>query len=405
MRFLQKSAPQSGNPKPAKADGRLVSLDVFRGATIASMMLVNNPGSWNAVYAQLDHAEWNGWTFTDVIFPFFIWIVGVAIPLSTAKRLERGESRQTLFWHLLRRAVILFGIGLFLGVFSYLINGSYGKAGGFSNWIGEISAHLRIPGVLQRIAVCYLVAGAIHLVTCWRTQVLWLVALLGGYWVLMSWVPVPGQGVGLWTKEGNFSAYIDRLVLGPHTWKGMPYDPEGVVSTLPAIATCLFGVLAGQLLLIKRSAEQKTGWMFVGGNALMLLGAILNIWIPINKNLWTSSYSVFMAGLAMNVFATCYWLVDVKGYRNWSRSFAIYGMNAITVFVLAGLSGRCLMLDSGRLDAAGKTVSWKGYLYETYFVGWISDPKLTSLLWASMYVLGLYLVAYLMYRKKLFVRF
>lgn len=395
-------------PAKSAASGRLQSLDVFRGLTIASMMLVNNPGSWDAVYGQLDHAEWNGWTFTDVIFPFFLWIVGVAVPLSTTKRLERGENRAQLLLHTMRRVVILFGLGLFLAFFSFLINGSYVKDGGFSPWLHEVVTTIRIPGVLQRIAVCYLIATTIFLCCKLRGQLIWLLSLLTGYWLLMKLAPVPGHSAGELTKEGNFSAYIDGIVLGKHTWHGLPWDPEGIVSTVPAIASCLFGILTGQLLLIKRSVEQKAGWLFVTGNFLMLAGAIMNIWLPINKNLWTSSYSVFMAGLAMNVFAICYWLVDVKDYGRWSKPFAIYGMNAITVFMLSGLVGR-LTLEIKVRDASGNLVALKSHLFQTFFNGPLAhfglSPKLCSLSWAITYMVVLYLVAYLMYRRKWFVKF
>ncbi len=371
-------------------------------------MLVNNPGSWDSVYEQLDHAEWNGWTFTDVIFPFFLWIVGVAIPLSTTRRIERGESRMKLFLHVARRAAIIFGLGLSLAFFSFTINGSYAKEGGFGPWIHEMAATIRISGVLQRIAVCYLIASAIFLCAGLRGQIAWLVGLLAGYWLLMKLAPVPGYGAGVLTKEGNFSAYVDGMVLGKHTWGGKPWDPEGVVSTIPAIATCLFGILTGQLLQMKRSVEQKTAWLFVAGNLLMFAGAIMNIWLPINKNLWTSSYAVFMAGLAMNIFGVCYWLVDVKGYQRWAKPFAIYGMNAITVFMLSGILGR-ITLEVKVHGTADKAISLKSYLFETIFNGPLShlgfDPKICSLSWALAYMAGLYLVAYVMYRLKWFVKF
>ncbi len=387
-----------------------MSLDVFRGATIASMMLVNNPGSWGAVYEQLDHAEWNGWTFTDLIFPFFLWIVGVAIPLSTARRIERGESRIKLFFHAVRRAAIIFLLGLFLAFFLFTINGSYAKAGGFGPWFHDVVGTIRIPGVLQRIAICYLIASTIFLCASLRGQIAWLIGLLAGYWLLMKLAPVPGVGAGVLTPEGNFSAYVDGVVLGKHTWGGKPWDPEGVVSTIPAIATCLFGILTGQLLQMKRSVEQKTAWLFTAGNLLIFTGAIMNIWLPINKNLWTSSYSVFMAGLAMDIFAVCYWLVDVKGYQRWVRPFAIYGMNAITVFMLSGVLGRILIsFHVSVLSTAGKPMTLKDYLFETFFNGPLShlgfDPKICSLSWALVYMVGLYVVAYLMYRLKWFVKF
>lgn len=369
-------------------------------------MLVNNPGSWDHVYEQLDHAEWNGWTFTDLIFPFFLWIVGVAVPLSTAKRLERGESRSSLFSHALRRAAIIFCLGLFLAFFTYCVNGSYAKAGGFWPWLNEISATIRIMGVLQRIAVCYLIATAIYLCSASRAQIAWTVGLLAGYWLLMRLGP---GHAGIWplTKEENFSRYVDGIVLGKHTWNGAPWDPEGVISTLPAIATCLFGILTGQLLQMKRSVEQKTGWLFVAGNLLMFAGAVVNIWLPINKNLWTSSYSIFMAGMAMDIFAMIYWLVDVKGYQHGAKFFAIYGMNAITVFMLSGIFGRILLIKTS--DADGAPVSWQTSLYERFFDAPLShlglSPNICSLSWAIAWMLGLYLVAYVMWRLKWFVKF
>jgi predicted acyltransferase len=400
--------PTVSRPAPPKAvaagTGRLLSLDVFRGAAIASMMLVNNPGSWSHVYEQLDHAEWNGWTFTDVIFPFFLWIVGVAVPLSTSRRIERGEGRRRLFLHAVRRAAILFGLGLFLAFFSFTINGSYAKAGGFAGWWHEVWTTIRISGVLQRIAVCYLIATTIYLCAKVRGQIAWTVGLLAVYWLVMKLAPTPGYGPGVLTPKENFSAYVDGLVLGRHTWKGMPWDPEGILSTIPAVATCLFGILTGQLLLIKRSVEQKTGWLFVAGNLLMAAGALMNIWLPINKNLWTSSYAVFMAGLAIDVFAVLYWLVDVKGYERWAKPFAVYGTNAITVFVLAGVLGR-LLIEIKVPNGAGGAVTLKARLYDGWFAHLSGDPKISSLAWALVNVLGLYLVAYAMYRRKWFVNF
>jgi predicted acyltransferase len=393
--------------------GRLLSLDVFRGVTIASMMLVNNPGNWSAVYAPLRHAEWHGWTFTDTVFPFFLWIVGVAIPLSVSRRIEQGQSRRQLFRHALRRAVVLFGLGLFLAVFSYCVDGSLAKLG-FGEWLHNMLTNVRIPGVLQRIAVCYLVTMAIFLRTGVRGQVGWIAGLLLGYWALMAFVPFPvnvhGQAryvSGFFEKGDNFSAYVDNLllngpVIGTHVWKAAgTWDPEGTVSTIPAIATCLFGVLAGHLLRSQRSPAEKTAWMMVGGALLLWLGSVMDLWLPINKALWTSSYSVFMAGLAMICLGVYYWLVDVKGCRTFVKPFAIYGMNAITVFVLAGVIGRLLSI---KIEAAGKPTSIQAYLFGNLFSP-LASPKNASLLWALMYVTLLYLIAWGMYRKKWFVKF
>jgi predicted acyltransferase len=347
--------------------GRLESLDVFRGATIAAMILVNNPGSWSAVYPPLRHAEWHGWTFTDLVFPFFLWIVGVAITLSFSKR--AGNPLR----HVLRRAAILFALGLLLNGFPFFH---------LATW--------RIPGVLQRIAVCYLAAALIFLWTSWRGQAAWTVALLAVYWALIG----PG-GV---EKGANLARYIDGLLLDGHMWaQTRTWDPEGILSTLPAIATTLFGVLTGHLLRSGRGAAEKTAWMFVSGNALLVAGMVMNVWLPINKNLWTSSYSVFMAGMALNVFAFCHWLIDVQGYRRWTRPFAIYGMNAIAVYVLAGALE--VALDAIRVGP----VSLHEWLFQRLFAPFASPPN-ASLLWALSFVAVLYLMAYGMYRRKWFVK-
>jgi predicted acyltransferase len=362
--------------------GRLVSLDVFRGATIASMILVNNPGSWTAVYPPLLHAAWNGWTLTDLIFPFFLWIVGVAMTLSFARRMGRGDSRRKLLLHSLRRAAIIFGLGLFLAGFPFFN-----------------LATIRIPGVLQRIAVCYLIAGTIFLYSRLRGQILWTVSLLAVYWMLMTLAPVPGYGSGVLDKEGNFARYIDSLVLSGHMWRETrTWDPEGLVSTLPAIATVLFGILTGHLLRMNRSREEKTAWMFVMGNCLLLAGSIMSVWLPINKSLWTSSYSVFMAGMAEVVFAFCYWVIDVKGKRRWAQPFAIYGMNAITVFVLSGI----LAISMYRIKA-GPNIALQDALYRAIYAP-LAPPKVASLLWAVTWVMGLYAIAYVMYRRKWFLK-
>jgi predicted acyltransferase len=407
---------QLNTPAPA----RLMSLDVFRGATIAAMILVNNPGSWSAIYGPLDHAEWHGWTFTDLIFPFFIWIVGVAIPLSTARRLEQGQSRRQLLLHALRRSAIIFALGFFLNSFSLLLNSALWRDG-FSGWLHAYATTVRVPGVLQRIAISYFIATLIYLNTGIRGQIIWIAGLLSGYWLLMIVGPLLGCGTGGLEQHGNFCEYIDNLVLngkqiGTHVWSGgKTWDPEGVFSTVPAVATCLFGIMAGHVLRSKLTPETKTAWLFVGGNLLLFAGLVMDAWLPINKKLWTSSYSVFMAGMAMNCFAVSYWLVDVQGWRKWAKPFAIYGMNAIAVFMLAGLLGRILPAIKVT-SAAGKKVGLQSHLYEHLFVpfasadtapffGFLASPKNASLMWALMYVVVLYLVAYGMYHRKWFLKF
>ena len=366
--------------------GRLLSLDVFRGATIASMMLVNNAGNWNAVYPPLRHSAWHGWTFTDTIFPFFLWIAGVSMTFSFAKRLERNDSRARLLTHTVQRAATIFLLGLFLNLFPSF----------------QFST-VRIPGVLQRIAVCYLIAGVVFLYTSLRGQILWTASLLFVYCALMKLAPVPGFGAGILEKEGNFAQYIDQLVLSGHMWaSSKTWDPEGSVSTLPAIATVLFGILTGHLLRSRLNPESKTAWLMVMGNCLIGGGLVWAWWLPINKPLWTSSYSLFMAGMAANVFGCCYWLIDIKGYRRWSRPFAIYGMNAITVYVLAGaLSKLSSFIKVAGVD--GSEITAGKWVYEHIYAP-LASPVNASLLYALTYVAILYGVSWFMHRMKWFVR-
>ncbi|HEU4595852.1 MAG TPA: heparan-alpha-glucosaminide N-acetyltransferase domain-containing protein, partial [Pyrinomonadaceae bacterium] len=256
-----------------QASGRMLSLDAFRGLTIAGMILVNNPGTWGAIYSPLRHAEWHGWTPTDLIFPFFLFIVGVSITLALSRRAESGGSKRDLYLKIFRRAALIFALGIFLAGFP------------FFDFAG-----IRIPGVLQRIAVCYLFAALVFLKTGWRTQALIAAALLVIYWMLMTLVAVPGFGAGDLGKEGNLAAYIDRALLEGHIWKqAKVYDPEGILSTIPAVATTLCGVLTGHLLRSRQSPFEKTAAMFVAGAAGVVAGWAWNFWFPVNKALWTSS--------------------------------------------------------------------------------------------------------------------
>jgi predicted acyltransferase len=365
---------------------RLLSLDVFRGATIASMMLVNNAGNWSAVYPPLRHSQWHGWTFTDTIFPFFLWIAGVSMTFSFAKRLGRNDSRARLLTHTLQRAGTIFLLGLFLNLFPLF----------------QFST-VRIPGVLQRIGVCYLIAGAIFLFTRVRGQIAWTAGLLIVYGALMKLAPVPGFGAGIFEQEGNFAQYIDQLVLSGHMWaSSKTWDPEGIVSTLPAIATMLFGILTGHLLRSRLNPESKTAWLMVIGNGLIGAGLIWAWWLPINKALWTSSYSLLMAGMAANVFGCCYWLIDIKGYQRWSRPLAIYGMNAITVYVLAGLLSKFSSIIK-ITGADGSKITVAKWVFEQFYAP-LASPVNASLLYALTYVAILYGVSWFMYRLKWFVR-
>jgi predicted acyltransferase len=378
-----------------KTSERLVSLDAFRGATIAAMLLVNNPGSWSAIYPPLEHAPWNGWTFTDTIFPSFLWIVGVSLTLSTARRVEAGADRGALFRHVVRRAAIIFGLGLLLAAFPF----------------GLLPAHhfslatLRIPGVLQRIAVCYLCASAIFLRTGWRGQLAWVVALLLGYWALLTLVPVPGYGAGVLEPKGNLAWWIDSHVLAGHTWSGAPapgFDPEGILSTLPAIATVLCGTLAGYWLRGARAGAKTSAGLIAVGIVLLALGTAWGEIFPINKNLWTSSYVVLMAGWSALWFGIFHWAIDVRGWRAWALPFTIYGMNALAMFVLAGLVGRLLGLVRWTGEG-GTTVTLKGWIYDGVFVPHFSAVN-ASLGFAIAFVLVFLAIAWALWRRKWFIK-
>jgi predicted acyltransferase len=395
---------------------RLISLDAFRGFTIAGMMLVNNPGSWSTIYPQLEHAAWNGWTFTDFIFPFFLWIVGIAMTISFANRIERGDTKGKLIAQAARRGAMIFLIGTFLtmfpfGLFNTHYSLDYAQLPAVFQRIAEYFSHMRIPGVLQRIGVCYFLATLIYLNTTVRGQIAWIVGLLAAYWLMLKFIPVPVYGAGDLTPDGNLGRYLDTMILGTgHTWSGAPatgFDPEGVISTLGAIATTLFGILTGHYLRLKEvSKEEKTCWMFVAGSILLLLGAWMDMGMPINKNLWTSSYVVFMAGFALCIFAIFYFLIDVKGYKKWATPFVIYGMNAIFVFTLSGVLGRLMGIAKIPVTLGDGTPAWVTLqrLVMDNILLRMFNPLNASLGWAILWDLMLFFFAWLMWKKKWFLK-
>jgi predicted acyltransferase len=349
------------------------------------MIVVNTPGSWAHVYSPLLHAEWHGWTYTDTIFPFFLFIVGVSMAISFARRRSQGASRRELFLHSFRRGLIIFGLGLALNVLSFFL---FHKE------------HVRIPGVLQRIGVVYLIASAIFLAFRRGGVVAATVVLLLGYWALMALVPVPGYGVGRYDVEGNLAAYVDRVVLGAHTWKP-GWDPEGPLSTIPAIATTLLGALAGEWLNRAKGKRQMTGLAEAGALAA-ILGAIWGRVFPINKNLWTSSYSLFMSGLAAVSLALCLWVVDEKGWKGWARPFEWLGRNPIAAFVVSTLV-TILILAVKLPGPEGKPRSLYATIYRTVFDRF-TDARLGSLLFALACLAFWVAVCGLLYRKRVFVK-
>lgn len=364
---------------------RLISLDVFRGATILAMILVNNPGSWSYVYKQLGHAPWHGATFTDVIFPFFLFIVGVAIVYAFSKKLEMNAPKKELYMKVIRRTLIIFALGIFLNGFPYY------------NF-----ADIRIMGVLQRIALCYFFASVIFLTGGIRWQAIWAVALLFLYWGFMALYPVPGVGAGVLEPGKDFASYFDRFFLEGHMWVlSKTWDPEGLFSTIPAISTTLFGVLTGHWLRSKREPRDIVLGMLLVGNLAILLGAIWGEYFPINKNIWTSSYVVLMAGYALVVLAFCYYLIDIKGYKKFTQPFLVYGTNAITVFVLSGIVARLLNIIT--VTSAGESVPLKAYIYNSIYVP-IFGNMVGSLAFAITFIFVMYLLMLILYVKKIYIK-
>lgn len=381
-----------------KQSDRLLSLDIFRGLTIAGMILVNNPGDWGNIYPALEHAKWNGCTPTDLVFPFFLFIVGAAIKLSLSKRKERGDNQNKLILQIFRRSVFIFLIGIALTGFP-----TYN----FST--------IRIPGVLQRIALVYFFTSFIYLKTNWKTQTLLAAIFLFVYWGLITLVPVPGFGAPDLTRPiiidkltnieiaPNLVAWIDNQLLTGHLWRQTKiWDPEGLLSTLPAISTGLLGILLGTFLKSNLDKSQKTAWIFFFGNIGLMTGIIWDMYFPMNKALWTSSYVIFTTGMALNVFGMCYWLADVKQIKWWTKPFVVYGTNAITVYVLSGMVS-VMMSRIKWTNAIGDTVSLKSFMYNSFFTPFLS-PINASLAWALFYVLFWLGIMWIFYKKNIFLK-
>jgi predicted acyltransferase len=327
----------------SSGSARLASLDVFRGLTIAAMILVSTPGTWDAVYWPLDHALWNGWTLADLVFPFFLFAMGAAVPVALARR---RHTPKHLWRHVLRRAAVLFAIGLALNAI-------------------DPSAHLtltsfRIPGVLQRIALVYVAVAWLTERTLPRTQAIVAAATLLGYWAAMTLIPVPGVGPGVLTPDGNLAAFVDRALLGNHLVHGT-WDSEGLLSTIPSVVSALGGVMAGRWLMHTPRPHHDSVWLFVIGVAVAAIGLLWDRVFPINKNLWTSSFVLLSGGLATSTLALCHWLLDVRNWRRWSTPFAALGRNALATYVLS--LGFDNLLTRWELFDRGTSIKWAVYWY------------------------------------------
>jgi len=362
---------------------RLISLDAFRGLTIAGMIVVNNPGSWQHVFPPLRHAEWHGWTPTDLVFPFFLFIVGVSISLALSRRVEQSAEKYSLYYKIFKRSIIIFALGIFLHL------------------VPRFSLEtLRIPGVLQRIALCYLFSALLFLKTRTKSRAITTFSLLAFYWLIMKFVPVPGYGAGVLDYEGNLCAYIDTKLLAGHLYKPA-FDPEGILSTLPAIATTLLGTLAGDWLLTKKSILQKTIGFLIGGVIFSFAGLFLHPFFPINKQLWTSTYVLFTAGAAILVLGVCFGLMEGAGFKKWATPFLVLGTNAITVYIGSALMVKLMLLIG--IPADGKTISVPGYLYHQ-FLSPLAGPYLGSLIYPLLLLLVWIGIMIPFYKKRIFIK-
>jgi predicted acyltransferase len=354
---------------------RLLSVDVYRGLMVAGMILVDNPGFDDRAYGPIRHAEWNGWTPADLIFPSFLFLVGVSLVFAFSARLQRGESRRAILVHSLRRTAILIIIGLVVNAFPTFH---------LSDW--------RFEGVLQRIALCYLCAGVVFLYGGWRAQVATALACLLGYWALLRLVPVPGYGlpgrdVPLMDPDGNIVAWLDRTLFAGHLYD-KTRDPEGMLSTIPAVATCLAGVFTGRFLQTRREPRVRASRMAVAGALCVVLGQLWGVVFPINKHLWTSSFVVFTAGVALLALAGFTWVIEVKRWQSaWTMPFLVLGMNPIAGFVgdaliygpgysveLAGQNGEKVPLHevlSDRLVGAGLSDGLASLVYSVLAVAFV----------------------------------
>jgi len=367
-------------------EGRLVSLDVFRGITVAAMILVNNPGSWESVYPPLLHAHWNGCTPTDLIFPFFLFIVGVSIHFAYHTTHEQGLTKKVLL-KIIKRTLVIFGLGIFLAW--------------FPTFSFEKLLTLRIPGVLQRISIVFFICSLLYFKTSWLTQIRITILILVGYFITMTWIPVPGFGAANLDPGTNLAAWLDRIILDGHLWaQSKTWDPEGVLSTLPAIASGMIGMLAGQLFQKVSEPKERIVWLFFIGAILIVIGLGWGMIFPINKSLWTSSFVLYTGGIGMQFLAACYWLVDVQGFSRWAKPFTYYGTNAIFVFVASGLLAKTLIRI--KMDEEGKVSLWS-YLYQNIYATWL-PPKDASLLFAITLILFFLVILRQMYKRKIFIK-
>ena len=395
-RTTESLSSEAAAGKAGGSSSRLLSLDAFRGLTILGMILVNNPGDWGSIYGPLAHAPWFGWTPTDLVFPFFLFIVGTSLAYSLRKYVHGAEIDAAVYRRIVRRTIVLILLGLGMGMSYRLFSYLFGDATSVS------FSNLRYLGVLVRIALVYFAASLVVLHLGVRAQAVLGAVLLLGYWALLGWLPNPHDYQANLSPEGNVVRVVDRAVLGEnHMYtraQTEKTDPEGLLSTLPAIVTALLGYWTG-LVIQRQGANGSTVALLVGlGLVCFAVGWGWGFWLPIGKKLWTSSFVLLTGGLAMVVLALCLLTFDVWRWRRLARPFEIVGINAIFVFVASGLLAQLL----GIVRIGG--TSAHGWLYSHLFTSWITDPKLASLGFALATVTFWWLILWAMSRRGWSVR-
>jgi len=415
---------------------RLISLDVFRGLTILLMTIVNNPGDWGNVYPPLLHAEWHGCTPTDLVFPFFIFIMGVAVPLAMPDKFYDGTTFNKILVRSLRMLCLgiffnffgkiqLFGIEgipLLIGRLAITIAVGYALMGSFSSKIKNILAFsilfiylflaysgieayhdVRLPGVLQRIAIVYFVVSLLYLKTSQKTQIITGIVLLLGYWAMMTLIPVPGIGEANLDKGTNLASWLDSVLLKGHMYRGtVTWDPEGVLSTVPSIVNGIIGLLIGQLLQTDTIKIQKAQKMGIIGTILIFFGLIWDIIFPINKSLWTSSYVLYTTGLATIVLTILYYTIDIANYKKGFKPFLIWGVNPMIVFFSSQIIPQALvMIEFQNPHNPSEKINLLNYLYTFGIAPFFSNPMTASLAGALVYVGIWTFILWIFYKNKL----
>ncbi len=376
--------------------GRLLSLDVFRGITIASMLLVNNAGDWGNVFPPLNHAEWHGCTATDLIFPFFLFIVGVAMTYSFSKRLEHGDRKKDLMKKVIQRTIVLYLLNCIIMI-----------------WVWHAYlGHFRFVGVLARIAFCYFIVSIIIMNSGIKGQAMWFVLFLAIYYFILKFIPAPGHNPGSLERFANIVDYVDTKLLGTMLYDyseklNMGHDPEGILSTIPAISSTLAGVLCGHWLRQKdKDAYEKVSGMAVAGTLLLIIAALWKYDMPFNKNLWTPTYVIHTTGWALLCLAVCYWIIDIKNHRKWSKPFLVYGTNAIAAYFGASIMAYSTIWIRWK-DAAGNTVYLKYFLYDHLFNSWVPSifgSQVSSACWGMTYVVLWCGIMWILYKRRIFIK-